>query len=115
MPSYPAGVDPDDESVTQRWKRTIADKNASSVVLKGTYVTHQQLTYQADFNVYMGNNTYDNFEVRRNRCYKNNITIRGLDYVRNEEGVYTFDGRVNVVTDNPLYLSIVNERKLDAH
>lgn len=115
VPSYPAGVDPDDESVTQRWKRTIADKNASSVVLKGTYVTHQQLTYQADFNVYMGNNTYDNFEVRRNRCYKNNITIRGLDYVRNEEGVYTFDGRVNVVTDNPLYLSIVNERKLDAH
>lgn len=115
-PAYPAGVDPDDETVTQRWKRTIADKNASAVVLKGTYTTHQELTYTADFNIYMGNNTYNNFEVRRNRCYKNNITICGLDYVRNSDpNVYTFDGRVNVVTDNPLYLSIVNERKLDAH
>lgn len=113
---YPAGVDPEDESAIQRWKPTIADANASSLVLKGIYVTHQGLTYQADFNVYMGRNTYDNFEVRRNRCYKNNITIRGLDYVRNsDEHVYTFDGRVNVVTDNPLYISIVNERKLDAH
>ncbi|MDE7069777.1 MAG: hypothetical protein K2O63_04570 [Alistipes sp.] len=113
---YPAGVDPEDESAIQRWKPTIADRNASSIVVKGTYVTHQGLTYQADFNVYMGRNTYDNFEVRRNRCYKNNITIRGLDYVRNsDEDVYTFDGRVNVVTDNPLYIAIVNERKLDAH
>jgi len=115
-PNYPAGVDPDDESVTQRWKRTIADKNASAIVLKGTYVTHQGLVYQADFNVYIGSNTYNNFEVRRNRCYKNNITIHGLDYVRNsDENVYTFDGRVNVETNNPLYISIVNERKLDAH
>lgn len=113
---YPTGVDPNDESAIQRWKPTIADANASSLVLKGVYVTHQGLTYQADFNIYMGKNTYDNFEVRRNRCYKNSITIRGLDYVRNsDEDVYTFDGRVNVFTDNPLYLSIVNERKLDAH
>ncbi len=113
---YPDGVKPDDSTATQRWKPTIANKNASSVVLKGTYTTHQELTYTADFNIYMGNNTYNNFEVRRNRCYKNNITICGLDYVRNSDpNVYTFDGRVNVVTENPLYLSIVNERKLDAH
>ncbi len=115
-PQYPTGVDPNDESVTQRWKRTIADKNASAVVLKGIYTTHQGLTYTADFNIYMGSNTYNNFEVRRNRCYKNNITICGLDYVRNsDEEKYTFDGRVNVITDNPIYISIVNERKLDAH
>lgn len=115
-PQYPTGVDPNDESVTQRWKRTIADENASAVVLKGIYTTHQGLTYTADFNIYMGSNTYNNFEVRRNRCYKNNITICGLDYVRNsDEEKYTFDGRVNVITDNPIYISIVNERKLDAH
>lgn len=115
-PKYPAGVDTNDESVIQRWKRTIADKNASAVVLKGIYTTHQELTYTADFNIYMGSNTYNNFEVRRNRCYKNNITICGLDYVRNsDEEKYTFDGRVNVITDNPIYVSIVNERKLDAH
>lgn len=113
---YPDGVEADDESAIQRWKPTFADRNASSLVLKGIYVTHQELTYQADFNIYMGKNTYNNFEVRRNCCYKNNITICGLDYVHNEdEHVYTFDGRVNVVTENPLYIAIVNERKLDAH
>lgn len=115
-PDYPNGVDVNDESVIQRWKRTIANKNASAVVMKGEYVTHQGLTYKAEFNIYMGSNTYNNFEVRRNRCYKNNISIRGLDYVRNSDpNVYNFDGRVNVVTDNPLYLAIVNERKVDAH
>lgn len=115
-PDYPKGVDTTDAAVKQRWKRTIAGKNASAVVLKGEYVTHQGLEYKAEFNIYMGSNTYDNFEVRRNRCYKNNISIRGLDYVRNSDpNVYSFDGRVNVVTDNPLYLAIVNERKVDAH
>lgn len=117
-PVYPSGVNKDDESVTQRWKRTIANKNASAVVLKGIYTTHQELTYEADFNIYMGSNTYNNFEVHRNCCYKNNITIHGLDYVRNSDDTrYTFDGRVNVKTgdNNTLYLSLVNERKVDAH
>ncbi len=116
IPDYPKGVDTTDAAVKQRWKRTVASKNASAVVLKGEYVTHQGLVYKAEFNIYMGSNTYNNFEVRRNRCYKNNISIRGLDYVRNSDpNVYSFDGRVNVVTDNPLYLAIVNERKVDAH
>ena len=115
LPHYPEGVDDKDPSVTQRWKRTIADKNASALVLKGDYVTHQGLQYTAEFNVYMGSNPVDNFEVRRNCCYKNNITICGLDYVQNNPEMYNFDGRVNVVTDNPLYLAIVNERKVDAH
>lgn len=114
-PNYPEGVEKGDTSVIQRWKRTIADKNASALVLKGDYVTHQGLQYTAEFNVYMGNNPVDNFEVRRNCCYKNNITIRGLDYVQNNPEMYNFDGRVNVVTDNPIYLAIVNERKVDAH
>lgn len=101
----------------QRWKPTIAQKGtASAVVLKANYTTHQNLNYKAQFTIYMGENTTDNFEVHRNRQYVNNISIRGLDYVRNsDDGVYTFDGRVNVVSDNPVYLAIVNERKVDAH
>lgn len=101
----------------QRWKPTIAQKGtASAVVLKANYTTHQNLNYKAQFTIYMGENTTDNFEVHRNRQYVNNISIRGLDYVRNsDDGVYTFDGRVNVKTDNPVYLAIVNERKVDAH
>lgn len=115
-PKYPSGVDVKDETVTQRWKPTIAPDYASAFIMKGHYVTHQELHYDASFTVYLGSNVVDEFDVRRNHCYKNNITICGLDYVRNsDENKYTFDGRVNVITDNPVYISIVNERKVDAH
>ncbi len=115
--SYPDGVNTADESVTQRWKpRRAPDKGASALVLRGEYWTHQDLHYQADFKFFLGSNTVDNFEVFRNRRYINNVTISGLEYVRNsDENVFTFDARVNVTTDNPVFISIVNERRLDSH
>ncbi len=113
--TFPEGVTTDKEK--QRWKPTIAYKDrASAMVLRGSYITHQGLTYEAEFKVFMGQNTIDDFKVKRNHKYVNNITIHGLDYVRNSaDNTYTFDGRVNVKTDNPVYLAIVNERKVDAH
>lgn len=113
--TFPEGVTTDKEK--QRWKPTIAYKDrASAMVLRGSYITHQGLTYEAEFKVFMGQNTIDDFKVKRNHKYVNNITIHGLDYVRNsDDNTYTFDGRVNVMTDNPVYLAIVNERKVDAH
>lgn len=113
--TFPKGVTTDKEK--QRWKPTIAYKDrASAMVLRGSYITHQGLTYEAEFKVFMGQNTIDDFKVKRNHKYVNNITIHGLDYVRNsDDNTYTFDGRVNVKTDNPVYLAIVNERKVDAH
>lgn len=114
-PKYPDGVNTDDDTEIQRWKPTIAPENASNLVMHGHYVTHQGLQYDAQFTVYLGENTYNDFEVHRNRAYINNIVIKGLDYVRQDPSVYTFDGRVNVKTDNPVYISVVNERKIDAH
>jgi len=113
--TFPEVVTTDKEK--QRWKPTIAYKDrASAMVLRGSYITHQGLTYEAEFKVFMGQNTIDDFKVKRNHKYVNNITIHGLDYVRNsDDNTYTFDGRVNVKTDNPVYLAIVNERKVDAH
>lgn len=114
---YPQAVKDKGEDVKQRWKPLFAQQDvASAFVMKGHYITHQSLEYDAQFTVYLGNNVINNFEVRRNCCYKNNISIRGLDYVRNSDpSVYTFDGRVNVATNNLVYLAIVNERKIDAH
>lgn len=125
----PSGISESDN--LQRWKPTIAYENcASALILKGEYTTDQNITYKAQFTIYIGGDTsgdmagitsdpeanYRNFKVKRNHQYNNNIVIRGLDYVRNSsDRVYTFDGRVNVVSDNPLYLSIVNERLVDAH
>lgn len=110
---YPDGID---EADRQRWKPLMAREDASAMVLNASYVTHQNLRYQARFTIYMGQNPDNDFQVKRNHAYNNNISIRGLDYVRNSsDGVYTFDARVNVVSDNPVYLAIVNERKIDAH
>lgn len=112
-PVYPDGIKDDDK---QRWKPLMAREKASALILRGNYITHQGLNYNAQFTIYMGANPNDDFKVERNHEYNNNITVRGLDYVRNsEDNVYTFDARVNVLTDNPLYLAIVNERQVDAH
>lgn len=110
---YPDGIN---EADRQRWKPLMAREDASAMVLNASYVTHQNLRYQARFTIYMGQNPDNDFQVKRNHAYNNNISIRGLDYVRNSsDGVYTFDARVNVISDNPVYLAIVNERKVDAH
>lgn len=111
---YPSGVLDKDK---QRWKSTLAYKNrASALVLKGTFTTHQEVDYEAKFTVFMGQDENTDFQVKRNYRYDNNITIYGMNFFRNsDDGVYTFDGRLNVVSDNPLYLAIVNERKIDAH
>ncbi|MDE6702778.1 MAG: hypothetical protein K2K00_03780 [Muribaculaceae bacterium] len=119
VPQYPTGVK---EADKQRWKSTFAySDRASALILKGEYTTHQGLTYNAQFTVYMGctvgvPDPNIDFQVKRNHRYDNNIVIHGLDYIRNsEDEVYNFDGRVNVTDDNPFYLAIVNERKVDAH
>ncbi len=113
-PNYPDGIEAKDY---QRWKPTLAyEHRASALILKGSFTTHQGLTYQAQFTIYLGRDTDIDFQVRRNYRYDNNITIRGLEYVRNStDDVYTFDGRVNLKYDNPLYLAVVNERHVDAH
>ncbi len=111
---YPNGVQDADK---QRWKPTIAyDHRASALILKGEYTTDQELTYNAQFTIYMGSDEDTDFRVQRNFRYDNNIVIHGLDYIRNSsDDVFTFDGRVNVWSDNPLYLAIINERMVDAH
>ncbi len=103
------------EDMQQRWKPTIADEKASAFAMRGEYVDHQGMKYNAQFTVFLGNNVIDNFEVKRNHCYKNNITISGLDNISTNDGYVTFDGRVNVETFNEMYVSIINERYLDAH
>ncbi len=124
---YPAGVTTDEQK--QRWKPRLVQAEeanaeggydevvpATGLTFTGTYVTHQGLTYRASFRIYVGSNVVDNFEVKRNHRYRYDVTIHGLDYVRNSDpNVYTFDGRINVTAENPCYISIVNERKLDAH
>ena len=120
---YPDNIEEEDK---QRWKPNLVRRDhkweneeivhATALTFTGDYITHQGLNYRAKFTIYIGDNAIDNFEVRRNHRYKYNVTIHGLDYVRNSDDQrYTFDGRIDVQSDNAVYVSIVNERKLDAH
>lgn len=116
---YPEGIT---EEEYQRYKPYIADKeNATAVKLRAFYSTYNDdgsgttATYDVTYTLYLGSNHTDDFKIKRNHQYKNDITIKGLTQVGNNPDHITFDARVNVVEDNPFYISILRERNHDAH
>ena len=117
--SYPAGISDDDK---QRWKPELADKNnATAFTMHAFYSTYNEdgsgnSTYEATFTFYLGANHTDDFKVARNRHYKNDITITGLNQVGNNPEHITFDARVNITEqNNPYFISMLRERDHDAH
>ena len=68
------------------------------------------------YTLYLGSNHTNNFEVKRNHQYKNNITIKGLTSQEDAGGEFTYDARVNIEEQgNKYYISILRERNHDAH
>ena len=114
---YPAGIT---DAEKQRYKPYLADAHASAVKLHAYYTTYNDdgtgsATYDVTYTLYLGANHTDDFKVKRNHQYKNDITIKGLTQVGNNPEHITFDARVNIVEDNPFYISILRERNHDAH
>lgn len=114
---------PDDlkEYQRQRYKPKLADEHAAAVELHGYYSTYNDngegsATYEVRYTLYLGANHTDNFEVKRNHQYKNDITIKGLTQVGTNPEHITFDARVNVKEEgNEFYIAILRERNHDAH
>ena len=106
-----------EEHHKQRYKPYIADRaNATSLELHGFYTTYNDYTYEIRYTLYLGANHTDDFTLRRNYQYINNITIKGIDSRDDNSGEYTLDARVNVDTEaNNFYISILRERNHDAH
>lgn len=114
---YPAGTTEDEY---QRYKPYLANDDAAAVKLHAYYSTYNDdgtgsATYDVTYTLYLGANHTDDFKVKRNHQYKNDITIKGLTQVGNNPDHITFDARVNIVEDNPFYISILRERNHDAH
>lgn len=115
---YPSGIKPDEK---QQYKPVLADKeNATAFKFSGKYITYNGAVYNATYTLYLGKNHTDDFNVERNKQYKNNITIKGIvDKSDNEDqdsnGHFIFDARVDVSTSNPYFISILKERTLDSH
>ena len=100
----------------QRYKPYLANGNAAAVELHGFYTTYNGATYEVRYTLYLGANHTDNFQVKRNHQYKNDITIKGLTSQNIETGEYTLDARVNVSEDdNEFYIAMLRERNHDAH
>lgn len=106
----------------QRYKPQLANENATYVKIQSEYTTYNNATYSVTYKLYLGSNHTDNFQVKRNHQYKNDITIKGLlgrDYAdtgTDEGEKYTFDARVNVSEEeNKYYIAMLRERNHDAH
>lgn len=116
---YPANIS---DAQKQRYKPYLANKYATAVELKGVYHTYNDQgsstssVYNVSYTLYLGGNYTNNFQLKRNHQYKNNITIKGLLGMDGTDGEYTFDARVNVdEEENDFYVSILRERNHDAH
>ena len=108
-----------DEKYHQRFKNKLVDgKSATYVTINGKYTDHQGHVYDVAYNIYLGGNNYDNFDIIRNTHYDNSVTIRGIstsdDQSVNEDGI-AIDWRVNVTRSTPLVINMRREALLDAH
>ena len=107
------------EKYRQRFKnKLVDDKAATYVTINGKYTDHQGHVYDVDYNIYLGGNNYNDFNIIRNTHYDNSVTIRGIsasdDQADNDEGI-SIDWRVNVNRSTPLVVSLRRESLLDAH
>ena len=117
--TYPMGVLPDDY---QRYKPLLAvNQNtqdtipATHIVIKGYFTDVDDINYLANATIYLGKNPTNDFNVRRNHQYKNNVTIMGISNTGNTPGEVGFDARIDVETTNSYYISILKHKELDAH
>ena len=113
------GYRDEDERYHQRYKNKLTDgKKATYVTINGKYTDHQGHVYDVDYNIYLGANNYDDFNIIRNTHYDNSVTIRGIstsvDQALNPNAI-SIDWRVNVTRSTPLVINMRRESLLDAH
>lgn len=122
--SYPDGIE-DHPQDKQRYKPLIAEENnltekATYFTFSANYIDFHGTSIDVSYKLYVGANNTDDFNIRRNHQYKSNISIVGIktsDYgdIDGMEGSNTFDARVTISESQPFFLSMIQERALDAH
>lgn len=123
---YPSGGDFTDDD-KQRYKPELSKllndggEDATYVKLHCYYSTYNETgsgssTYDVTYKLYLGKNHTNDFNIERNKQYKNNVTIKGITATDSELGnKVTLDTRVHIEDSNPFYVSILRERNHDAH
>ena len=109
------------ERYRQRYKNKMVDgKAATHVTITGKYTDHQGNRYDVDYNIYLGGNNFDDFNIIRNTHYDNSLTIRGITATDDpspgaDHGIISIDWRVDVERSSPLVIGLLRESQLDAH
>lgn len=114
------GYRDEDEKYHQRFKPLLVKgENATYLTIEGYYTDHQVNTYKVSYDIYLGANNTDDFNIMRNTHYINSVTIRGIsssdDQALNPDGI-SIDHRVTVEERSiPLIINFRREALLDAH
>lgn len=109
----------EDSIYMQRYKpMLVGDKKATNVVISGRFRDHQNHYWDIDYKIYLGEDNYGDFNVKRNSEYNNVITIRGIQSssdMSDEQDAISIDHRVNVERTQPAIISLRREVLLDSH
>lgn len=114
------GYRDEDEVYHQRFKyKMLGDgQKATNIVLSGQFRDHQNHYWDVDYTIYLGEDNYGDFNIKRNSEYNNFVTIRGIqssdDMSDNLNGI-AIDHRVNVERTQPAIISLRREVLLDSH
>ena len=119
------------ESFKQQFKPEVATTQggspavgmASYVQLEGAYKDYRGTSWDVDYTIYLGKNSYDNFHVDRNSNYKNIISIKGIrdrqsGSYGDDAGDVWIDHRVNVEYNDSGaddHVTITRETLIDSH
>lgn len=120
---YPFGKGDDirdeDKQYRQRYKpELVGDKKATNVVISGRFRDHQSHHWNVNYTIYLGEDNYGDFNIKRNCEYHNYITIRGIQSssdMSDNENAISIDHRVNVERTQPAIISLRRETLLDSH
>lgn len=117
----------EDKNLRQRYKPDLvsASQQATYISIYGMFSDHQGHRKNIRYDLYVGENNYDDFNVRRNVQYSNNVTIRSAkknsgdpDATDEEqlefENTISYDGRVEF-EESDYMVRIERETLLDAH
>ena len=114
--SYPTGIT---EVEKQRFKPILCseEKNPVYVTVEGVYTDHQDINYEVTYNLYLGQNSVDDFHVKRNQLLKNVVTIKGITNRKPDDEVYNIstDYRVEVEEIGNYVVKVERDAALDSH
>lgn len=103
------------EEEKQRYKNQLAQEDAAYIELEGIYTNHNNHPYHVTYRLYPGADHTDDFTIKNNRQYINNISIRGIT-VNSEGPEALLDTRVDIdKQENPYFIEMLRERMHDAH